>query len=153
MAKYTIFEAALEQFGQQIVDQMRATLQRNGNNTGTSGALSNSIQYTIENNKLIISMLEYGKWVNNGAERGSGKKPPIKAIERWILKDSIRPKGKITAKQLPWVIQASIGKNGQTRRRAFPFIQTSYDEVLKTDLNNLFGEAIAKELETAFKKK
>lgn len=153
MATYTIFEAALEQFGQQIVDQMRATLQRNGNDRGTSGALSNSIQYTIENNKLIISMLDYGKWVDNGAERSSGRKPPIKAIQFWIAKNSIAPRQGITAKQLPWAIQAGIGKSGQTRRRAFPFIKTSYEEVLKTDLDNLFGKAIAKELETAFKKK
>jgi hypothetical protein len=149
MAKYTIFEAALEQFGQQIVDQMKTNLQRNGNNN--SGTLSNSIQYTIEGNKLIISMLKYGKWVNDGAERGPGRKPPIIAIEKWIARDGITPKGKITAKQLPFVIQAAIGKRGQTRRRAFPFIQPAFDEVLRTDLDSLFGEAIAKQIELDLK--
>ena len=151
MAKYTIFEAALEQFGQQIVDQMKVNLQRNGNDN--TGRLSNSIEYTIEGNKLIISMLEYGKWVNDGAERGSGKFPPIKAIKFWIAKNAIAPRQGITAKQLPWLIQAGIGKRGQTRRRSFPIIQPAFDEVLKTDLDNLFGRAIAKEIETAFKNK
>jgi hypothetical protein len=149
MAIYTIFEAALEQFGQQIIDQMKVNLQRNGNDN--SGRLSNSIEYTIEGNRLIISMLDYGKWVNDGAERGSGKKPPISAIQFWIRKNGISPKQGITAKQLPWVIQAGIGKRGQTRRRAFPFIQPAFDEVLRTDLNSLFGEAIAKQIELDLK--
>jgi hypothetical protein len=149
MAIYTIFEAALEQFGQQIIDQMKANLQRNGNDN--SGRLSNSIEYTIEGNRLIISMLDYGKWVNDGAERGLGKKPPISSIQFWIRKNGISPKQGITAKQLPWAIQAGIGKRGQTRRRAFPFIQPAFDEVLRTDLNSLFGEAIAKQIELDLK--
>lgn len=149
MAQYTIFEAALEQFGQQIIDQMKANLQRNGNDN--SGRLSNSIEYTIEGNRLIISMLDYGKWVNDGAERGSGKKPPISAIQFWIRKNGISPKQGITAKQLPFVIQAGIGKRGQTKRRAFPFIQPAFDEVLRTDLDSLFGEAIAKQIELDLK--
>jgi hypothetical protein len=151
MAEYTIFEAALEQFGQQVVDQMKAILKRNGNDN--TGRLSNSIEYTIEGDKLKISMLEYGKWVNDGAERGLGRKPPIKAIQFWIAKNAIAPRQGITAKQLPWVIQAGIGKRGQTRRRSFPFIQPAFDEVLRTDLDSLFGKAIAKEIETAFKNK
>jgi hypothetical protein len=149
MAKYTIFEAALEQFGQQIVDQMKVNLQRNGNDN--TGRLSNSIEYTIEGNKLIISMLEYGKWVNDGAERSAGRKPPISAIQFWIRKNGILPRQGLTAKQLPWAIQAGIGKRGQTRRRAFPFIQPAYEEVLRTDLNSLFGEAIAKQIELDLK--
>jgi len=149
MAKYTIFESALEQFGQQIIDQMKANLQRNGNDN--SGRLSNSIEYTIESNKLIISMLEYGKWVNDGAERSAGKKPPISAIQFWIRKNGISPKQGITAKQLPFAIQAGIGKRGQTRRRAFPFIQPAFEEVLRTDLDSLFGEAIAKQIELDLK--
>jgi hypothetical protein len=151
MAEFTIFEAALEQFGQQIVDQMKVILQRNNNNN--TGRLSNSIEYTIEGDKLIISMEKYGQWVNDGAERGSGRKPPIKAIQFWIAKNAIAPRQGITAKQLPWAIQAGIGKRGQTRRRSFPFIQPAFDEVLRTDLDSLFGKAIAKQIELDLKNK
>jgi hypothetical protein len=147
-AQFTIFQAALQQFGKQIADQMKKTLQQNNNDN--TGRLSDSIQSTVEGDKLIISMEPYGKWVNNGAERGPGRVPPIKAINAWINKNGITPKGGITAKQLPYVIQASIGKRGQTRRRAFPFIQPSIDAVLKTDLDNLFGKAIAEEIEQLF---
>ena len=133
-------EKALQQIGDQIVAQMRLDLQRDGNDN--SGRLSNSITATVEENQLIISMDGYGKWVNNGAERGAGRKPPIKAIERWILKDNITPRGKITAKQLPFVIQAAIGKRGQTRRKAYPFIEPAITEVLSKDFDPIFNKAI-----------
>lgn len=149
--QYTIFQAALTQFGKQIVNEMKRLLATNNNDN--SGRLSNSIQETVEGDKLKIEMLDYGKWVNNGAERGPGRVPPIKAINAWINKNGISPRGKVTAKQLPYVIQASIGKRGQTRRKAYPFIQPAIDNVLKTDLDSLFGKAIAEEIEQVFKKK
>ena len=99
-------EQAMQQVGNQIVAEMRATLQRNGNDN--TGRLSNSITANVVEGELIISMDEYGKWVNNGAERKAGRKPPIAAIKRWIAKDSITPRGKITAKQLPWVINHTL---------------------------------------------
>jgi hypothetical protein len=151
MATYTIFQAALEQVGKQIVAQMRSILQKNNNDN--TGRLSNSIEATVEGDKLLISMEKYGQWVNNGAERKAGRKPPIKDIQRWIAKNGITPRAGITAKQLPYAIQQGIAKRGQVRRRAFPFIQPAIDNVLKTDLSNLFGDAIAKQLETTFSKK
>jgi hypothetical protein len=136
----TPLQQAIQQVGNQIVAEMRATLQKNGNDN--TGRLSNSINATVEGDVLVISMDYYGKWVNDGAERGSGRKPPIKAIKFWIAKDGIAPRGKITAKQLPWVIQAAIGKRGQTRRHKFPFIEPSIKTVLSKDLDGIFGKAI-----------
>jgi hypothetical protein len=133
-------QQAIQQVGNQIVAEMKATLQRNGNNN--TGELANSITATVEGNKLIISMDDYGKWVNDGHERGPGRVPPIRAIERWIAKNGITPKQGISKKQLPFVIQASIGKRGQTRRRAFPFIEPSIETVLSKDLSGIFGKAI-----------
>jgi hypothetical protein len=97
MATFTIFQAALTQFGKQIVNEMRNILKSNNNNN--TGRLSDSIQETVEGDKLLISMEPYGKWVNNGAERGPGRVPPIKAINAWINKNGIAPRGKVTAKQ------------------------------------------------------
>jgi hypothetical protein len=146
----TPLDQAIQQVGNQIVAEMRATLQRNGNDN--TGRLSNSITATVEEGELIISMDNYGKWVNNGAERGSGRKPPIRAINAWIAKNSITPKQGITAKQLPWVIQASIGKRGQTRRHKFPFIEPSIQTVLSKDLDGIFGKAIDTLAKQYFKK-
>ena len=146
----TPIQQALQQVGDQIVVEMRATLQRNNNDN--TGKLSNSIQATVEGDKLIITMEKYGKWVNDGAERGAGRKPPIKAIRFWIAKNKIEIKG-ITAKQLPFVIQRGIAKRGQVNRQAFPFIKPAVDEVLKKDLGKIFGPAIKQEIETMFKTK
>ena len=142
-------QQAIQQVGNQIVAEMRATLQRNGNDN--TGRLSNSITATVEGTELIISMDEYGKWVNDGAERGAGRKPPIRAIEFWIAKNGITPKQGITRKQLPFVIQMSIGKRGQTQRKAYPFIAPAVETVLKQDLGGIFGKAIQKEVELLFK--
>jgi hypothetical protein len=147
----TPLQQALQQVGNQIVAQMKANLQRNNNNN--TGELSNSIKATVTDNKLVITMLDYGQWVNNGKERGPGRKPPIKAIQFWIAKNGITPRGGITAKQLPFVIQRGIGKRGQVRRRAFPFIQPAVDTVIKQDLPGIFNKAIKQEIETLFKAK
>ena len=143
-------QQAIQQVGNQIVAEMRATLQRNGNDN--TGRLSNSITATVEGTELIISMDEYGKWVNDGAERGPGRVPPIKAIEFWIAKNGITPKQGITRKQLPFVIQMSIGKRGQTRRKAFPFIEPSIKTILSKDLDGIFGKAIDTLAKQYFKK-
>jgi hypothetical protein len=146
----TPLQQSIQQVGNQIVEQMRATLQRNGNDN--TGNLSKSITATVEGTELVISMDDYGKWVNNGAERGSGRKPPIRVIERWIAKNGITPKQGISSKQLPFVIQMSIGKKGQTRRRKFPFIEPSIEKVLKTDIDGIFGKAIDTIAKQYFKK-
>jgi hypothetical protein len=136
----TPLNQAIQQIGNQIVDQMKANLQRNNNDN--TGQLANSIKATVEGDNLKITMLDYGKWVNNGAERGPGRVPPIKAIQFWIAKNAITPKRGITAKQLPYVIQRSIGKRGQVRREAFPFIEPAIETVLSKDLSGIFGKAI-----------
>lgn len=149
-ATYSIFQSALTQLGKQITVEMKKTLQRNNNDN--TGRLSNSIQSTVEGDKLIISMEKYGEYVNNGAERKAGRRPPINAIKAWITKNGISPRGGITAKQLPFAIQAGIAKRGQRQKRKFPFIETSVNTVLKQDMDNLFGKAVAKEIELMFGK-
>ena len=143
-------QQAIQQVGNQIVAEMRATLQRNGNDN--TGNLANSIKATVEGGDLIISMDLYGKWVNDGRERGAGKPPPIKAINAWIAKNDITPKQGITRKQLPFVIRMSIAKSGQVRRRKFPFIEPSIQTVLSKDLSGIFGQAIDAIAKQYFKK-
>ena len=150
------FRQGLEQFGQLWANNMKEIVKANGNNN--TGLLVNSITYKIietQNGKLRVTpdMLPYGYALDSGAERRAGKQPPIKAIQFWIAKNAITPRGGITAKQLPWVIARGIAKRGQVRREAFPFIKPAVDEVLKKDLGGIFGKAIKQEIETMFKTK
>ena len=147
----TPLQQALQQVGNQIVAQMKANLQRNNNDN--TGRLSNSIQATVEGDKLTITMEKYGRWVNDGAERRAGRKPPIKAIQFWIAKNAITPRGGITAKQLPFAIQAGIAKRGQVMRKSYPFIQPAVETVIKKDLPGIFDKAIKQEIATMFNKK
>ena len=147
----TPIQQALQQVGNQIVAEMKANLQRNNNDN--TGQLANSITATVEGTKLIFEMAPYGKWVNDGHERGPGRVPPIKAIEFWIAKNGITPKQGITRKQLPFVIARGIAKRGQTRRRAYPFIEPAIETVLSKDLDGVFGKAIDQIAKQYFKKK
>jgi len=150
MADQTPIQQAIQQVGNQIVAQMKANLQRNNNDN--TGKLSDSITATVEGTQLIFEMEFYGKWVNDGAERGAGRVPPIRAIEFWIAKNGITPKQGITRKQLPFVIAKGIAKRGQTRRKAFPFIEPAIETVLSKDLDGIFGKAIDQLAKQFFKK-
>ena len=144
----TPIQQALQQVGNQIVAQMKANLQRNNNDN--TGRLSNSIQATVEGDKLIITMEKYGKWVNNGAERRAGRKPPIKAIQFWIAKNAITPRGNITAKQLPFAIARGIGKKGVVDKRAFPFIIPAANKTI-AQFETIVGPAIIKDFQQTIK--
>ena len=144
----TPLQQALQQVGNQIVAQMKANLQRNGNDN--TGKLSNSIQATVEGDKLIITMEKYGRWVNDGAERRAGKQPPIKAIQFWIAKNAITPKGGITAKQLPFVIARGIAKRGVIDKRAFPFIIPAVNKTI-AQFETIVGPAIIKDFQQTIK--
>ena len=150
MAEQTPIQQAIQQVGNQIVAKMKANLQRNNNDN--TGKLSDSIIATVEGTQLIFEMEFYGKWVNDGAERGAGRVPPIRAIEFWIAKNGITPKQGITRKQLPFVIAKGIAKRGQTRRKAFPFIEPAIETVLSKDLDGIFGKAIDQLAKQFFKK-
>ena len=147
------FRQGLEQFGQLWANNMKEIVQANGNNN--TGQLVNSITYKIvetQNGKLRVTpdMLLYGYALNSGAERGPGKPPPIKAIQFWIAKNAITPKGGITAKQLPYVIQRGIAKRGVIDKRAFPFIQPAATKAI-AQFEAIVGPAIVKDFQQTIK--
>jgi len=128
--------AALNEVGKQIADEMKATLQRNNNNNTDKLKGSINVYINSEGNDFVLDMEPYGWYVNNGAERHSGRKPPIAPIQAWIKKQGIIARGGITPKQLPYVIQASIAKRGQQDRKAYPFIGPSIEKILNSDLSD-----------------
>ena len=130
--------ATTEEFtllSEEIRSQAITKLTQNGSNV--TGRLASSItidpvQITSTGFVVPITMLEYGKWVENGAERGRGKQPPVQAIEQWIkLKRISVPKQFKDPKQFAFAIAYNIGKFGQRYKKPRPFLGPAIDTVLQ----------------------
>ncbi len=154
MALNSPIAQALQQVGNQLVKQMQSNLQRNRSNA--SGALSKSLDAKVVEGKngpkLTVSMLPYGKQVNEGRRFSKSKSGPgfEPKIDAWIREKGITPRNGITPKQLEFLIYRKINKEGY---KAKPFIQPAIDAVVNQDLTGIFGEAVAKEIEIIFNKK
>jgi len=124
--KFIALTEELEQIALDFQSEARAILRKNGNNI--TGRLSDSIkiqpaQSTPTNIVIPVTMLKYGDYVDDGAERGRGGQPPTSAIVQWIkLKRISVPKQFKNVEQFAYVIARSIGKRGQRFRKAYPFI-------------------------------
>jgi len=95
---------------------------------------------------LPISLLEYGVFVDNGAERGAGKMPPVRDIASWIKQKRISVPIGFTPEQFAWAIARNIGKKGQRFKKPKPFIEVSLVDVVNRNLEN-FGEATALDID------
>jgi hypothetical protein len=124
--KFIALTEELEQIALDFQSEARAILRKNGNNI--TGRLSDSIkvqpaQSTPTNIVIPVTMLKYGDYVDDGAERGAGEQPPVRDIVQWIQQKRISvPKQFKNVEQFAYVIASSIGKRGQRFRRAYPFI-------------------------------
>ena len=133
-------EPALEQLAGDYIQYAIAKLRSNGSyNTGRLAKSMKLIPPVESQNKISLSvqMLEYGFYVDDGAERGSGKRPPIRPILEWIKEKRIRPQGKITQTQLAFMIAKSIGAKGQRFKKAKPFINSSLRNALDDNMQNI----------------
>ena len=121
--KFIALTEELEQIALDYQSQARAILRKNGNDV--TGKLSNSIKVqpalsTPTNIVIPVTMLKYGDYVDDGAERGRGEQPPVRAIEQWIKQKRISvPKQFKNVEQFAFVIARSIGLKGS---KAYPFI-------------------------------
>jgi hypothetical protein len=121
------------------------------NNSVVTGNLARSItpQSLQDTNNffvLPITMETYGKWVDDGAERGAGKMPPVRAIADWIRQKRINVPGKFTTEQFAWAIARNIAKKGQRFKKPKPFIEISLNQVFMSNTNNI-GNAFAMDVE------
>jgi hypothetical protein len=142
----------LTQFANAYREEAIIKINQNGSNV--TGKLVQSIKVQpaqVTPNSLIIpvSMVEYGKWVDNGASRGPGKPPPVQPIIEWIRQKNISiPKQFKDAKQFAFAIAYNIGKSGQRFKRARPFIQPALSAVTQQYINSgKLANAVAVDLD------
>ncbi len=83
MNKYFVNEA-LEELGEAMVDVLRKRAPRD------TGALENSITYSVEDNQLLISYEDYGDVLNDPSSY-SWSVPPTRAIRSWANRKGINP--------------------------------------------------------------
>lgn len=123
--KFIALTEELEQIALDFQSEAQAILRKNGNNV--TGRLINSIKVqpaisTPTNIVIPVTMLKYGDWVDDGAERRSGGQPPVQAIKQWIKLKRITPPKGFTVDQFAWAVAKNIKKGGQRFRKAYPFI-------------------------------
>ena len=140
--KFVALTEELEQIALDYQSQARAILRKNGNDV--TGKLSNSIKVqpalsTPTNIVIPVTMLKYGDYVDDGAERGRGGQPPVRAIEQWIrLKRISVPKQFKNVKQFAFVIARSIGLKGS---KAYPFIFPALTYAVEKNLQPIANAA------------
>lgn len=127
-------------------------LTENGSNV--TGKLAASIRVQparVEPDRIVIpvTMLKYGDYVDDGAERGKGKQPPVQDIIRWVQQKRISvPKQFKSVDQFAWAIAYNIGKSGQRFKRARPFIEPALNTVRQQYVDSgRLAEAVAIDLD------
>lgn len=149
---------ALQQLADDYVEFAIAKLKSNG--SYNTGRLARSIQLltpTETTNKISVGvqMLEYGIYVDDGAERGRGGMPPIRPILEWIKSKNITPQRKITQIQLAFMIARTIGAKGQRFKKAKPFINSSLRNAVDANIQNVANKGaidIMKRIKQDFEK-
>ena len=134
----------IESIAQRVVDAYRKILADEGINASSRLSDSAEVEVSLNNTKLVISLMleEYWKYVEYG--RGPGKRPPIDAIENWVRIKPVIPdarNGKIpTQRQLAYLISRKIGWEGTPARHAIN--KTVYSDAMEEIINDIRNEIV-----------
>ena len=147
---YPNLQLEMEHIGVLVKEEMIDTLF--DNNSVVTGQLARSITpgevitATQDTISLPITLEKYGLYVDDGAERGKGGMPPVKAIFEWIKQKRITVPMGFTPEQFAWAVARNIEKKGQRFKKPKPFIEVSLQEVVNRNLTNI-GEATALDID------
>jgi len=131
-----------------------AILKLTQNGSNVTGRLAASIKVQparVTQTSIVVpvTMLKYGEYVDDGAERGRGKQPPVQDIVQWVKQKRISvPKQFKSVEQFAWAIAYNIGKQGQRFKRARPFIEPALNSVREQYINSgQLANAVALDLD------
>lgn len=138
--KFIALTEELEKVALDFQSEAQAILRQNGNYV--TGRLVNSIrvqpaQVTPDRIVVPITMIQYGQWVDDGAERKRGGQPPVGAIKEWIKLKRITPPKGFTVDQFAWAVAKNIKKEGQRFRKPYPFIQPALNYTIQKNLQGV----------------
>jgi hypothetical protein len=107
-----IADKDIKVLGQFIINELATELIKQDHKA--TGKLISSLDYNIENSllstDLVITMQDYGEYVNTGRKRGAAK-VPIKALVEWIKQKGIETNNKKVL-GMAFAIQKTIEKQG-----------------------------------------
>jgi len=107
-----ISDKDIKVLGQFIINELATELIKQDHKA--TGKLISSLDYNIENSllstDLVITMQDYGEYVNTGRKRGAAK-VPIKALVEWIKQKGIETNNKKVL-GMAFAIQKTIEKQG-----------------------------------------
>ena len=145
----TTIQGALTELGQQFVDSLRQEL--DSKRISASGNLYRSVRYEIvgtgDEIGLALFWDDYGDIVDEGrgrSTRGGPQQTWRGKIEGWIRFKGITPRQGMNQEQLAFLITRKINRKGY---KAKPWIQPAIDRVVNQDFQQLFGDAVAAEIE------
>lgn len=146
---YPNLQLEMESIGALVKEEMIDRLF--DNNSVVTGQLAKSITplevRTINGIEVLpISLLKYGIYVDNGAERRAGGMPPVRAISDWIKQKRISVPNGFTPEQFAWAVARNIEKKGQRFKKPKPFIEVSLNDVVNRNLANI-GDAVALDID------
>lgn len=171
MSEYPTYDEAMQQLSEKFARELKVALlqpypfapgftkQRAAfgkANKLATGNLFESIEgnYNSANNEIVISMLDYWRYVNDG--RSPGKYVPLNKIKEWIKARGLKGRDKkgrfITTESFAWGINTNIKKFGIAPTYFYDkatenFEKEFEDEAIKAlgiDLQNFF-EALFEE--------
>ena len=110
-----------------------------------SGALAESIKYTIDGYRLKVQGNDYIYYLQNG--RKPGGRPPIKVIRQWIDDKGIVPE-KGSKDSLAWAIAKKIEQEGTTIYKAggSDLVSGIFNETLRNSIENDFANIVFSEI-------
>lgn len=159
----------LNEFAEYIIEHYRADLKSNRPgktyNAIATGNLYNKVEQNVKLNGTVftvsIDLMDYWQYVEDGRRAGA-RKPPYRAILKWISDKGITPypdkRGKIpTEKTLAFIIQNSIAKKGI---RPTNYLRYNIDDAIKIFKEKIemalvqdFRTIIVSKIEVIFNKK
>jgi len=122
------FKQALEKYAKYVIQQSRSNLTKKKNNA--SKQLYNSLEYTIQGDKVSFLSENYGEFIDKGVKGAKStypessaspfkyttKQPPSSAFDKWSIRKGIAPRDKqgrfVSRQSLNFLIARSIYKKG-----------------------------------------
>lgn len=147
-----ISDRDIKEIGQFVINELAKELIKQDHRA--TGKLISSLDYNVEDTllstDLVITMQDYGEYVNRGRKRGAAK-VPIQALVEWIKQKGIETNNKKVL-GMAFAIQKTIEKQGiptansRKRGKRVEFVDDTIKRI-QTEIERRITEATFKQVD------